>query len=68
MAKKKNPTDQSQPDRHKNRLVGLRLEPDIFDALKAHADGKERSVAWMAAKLLKKIMVLDGILPPQQGT
>jgi hypothetical protein len=69
MAKKKNPTDQSQPDRHKNRLVGLRLTPDDFDALRAYAEQEQRSMAQAAAILLREKMVEKGIVPPlRKGT
>jgi hypothetical protein len=64
MAKKKNPTGQSQPDRHKNPMVGLRLEPDVLAALQAYAHRQHRSVAQSAAFLLMEKMRQEGLLPP----
>jgi hypothetical protein len=65
MAKKKNPT--GERDRHKNRLIGLRAPPAVYDVLKEHADSTRRSVAQAVLLLVEEILIQKGMLPPPKG-
>jgi len=70
MAKKKPASDdqspkQPYPSRLNTKYVGI--PASLYDEIKARADSEERSVSWLARKLLRKALDADQqTSPPPQ--
>jgi hypothetical protein len=51
-------------DRHKNKLLGVRVTLEMEAVLRAYADRERRSVSQLAAILLEEVLTEKGLWPP----